>query len=101
MVGWIYAWDLSSFDGYDWTNFPYPQFGAGAFEIIDDYTTVGYSPLDDNWWDAVGKDGMAIPGHHLGLLVVGHPTFSEFPQLSQLRIIYGVRFVDIYIEAED
>jgi hypothetical protein len=86
----IWAWGLA-----DNCQSISPQFGKTLSEIVDDFTTVGYIPLTFNWWYFHGEQ--VNPGHHLGVLVVGASSHVP-PYLSELEHIYGVRFVDIYIE---
>jgi hypothetical protein len=88
---YIYAWGLSGSS----SGGKYPQFSAGLAEVIDDYTTVGYLKLGSNWWYIAGDH--INPGHHLGVLVVTYSQDGSDPK-TELRFIYGPRFVDIYIE---
>jgi hypothetical protein len=94
--GWgsnIWAWGLA-----DNCQAGAPQFGKGLDEIVDDFTTVGYIPLTFNWWYFHGEQ--VNPGHHLGVLAVITKPYESDPSdyKNELEHIYGVRFVDIYIE---
>jgi hypothetical protein len=88
----IYAWGLSGSS----PGGKYPQFGAYLSEVIDDFTAVGYLKLGSNWWYIAGDH--INPGHHLGVLVVVDSQDGQPEKKTVLRFVYGVRFVDIYIE---
>jgi hypothetical protein len=97
---------LDTFDGLGiWTwgltlgahNDMKPLFGLSNPVVIDDYTLVEFGQIDWYWWYLYGKDGLIVPGHHTGVLVVFANPF-ESPYKNELEHIYGVRFVDIYVE---
>jgi len=90
---YIWAWDLS-------TDCPPNPFGFSEFifdtpEKPDNLTNVGYFNLYSKWWYDCGAG--AVPGHHLGLLVVKGENYPP-PYKTELGKAYGVRFIDIYVD---
>jgi hypothetical protein len=86
----IFCWNLSQYDPT-----PFPVFGFSAPDKLDSFTNEGYCVLNENWWYGYTKYGQFYPGHHLGVLVV---CAGEGLENTELRWVYGVRFVDIYVE---
>jgi hypothetical protein len=87
----IFSWTLST---YDFT--PHPAFGFPVFDQFDPFTNESYCALSESWWYLFAvAHGKLYPGHHLGVLVV---RAGEGLEHTELRFVYGVRFVDIYIE---
>jgi hypothetical protein len=87
----IWAWDLSG------TCPPYP-YGDMAFpfdvaDTVDDFTNEGYCQLYSPWWKYCGAG--VISGHHLGVLTIRGGDDAN--KNTELDSVWGVRFVDIYI----
>jgi hypothetical protein len=89
--GMIWSWDLT-LSGHNPAD---PIFWSSYHEIIDDFTLVQYFKLTPTWWSSNGKDGMAVPGHHFGVLLVQK---FETNLAVELDTTYRPLLVDIYVE---
>ena len=91
----IFSWDFTLADDNNPKN---PTFSYTALPI-DQFTSQVYGRLTWAWWEFRGKDGLAIPGHHLAVLTVAtNPDLGGPPYLAELDYVIGATIIDIYIE---
>jgi hypothetical protein len=73
-------------------------FAGTTYDKIDDFTTVAYMELTPEWWFWSGKDGKAIPGHHLGVIIATDSQDGNPDSKAEMQYIHGPQFIDIYVQ---